>query len=361
MSETNQTQATATLRFIGQEKSFIDVPADILARALTGLQQIIYLFAASIEKLRIEKRFRVPENILKLYTLHCLVPQVGSFAIPVSLKSSFDNETLPIFDDNNHIKIFNKIYKFLEILSNYNVDNIQDILPDSKLAKRALLEARKFLPKSDEFWQLGFSLQNDTEVVVNNKAISHINDWLAQDIPENTVMTVTGELIKIDFDKNIIFLRYPPTMREIECSYVEDLEDFLLENRRQMIQLTGNFTLDNQGHPINLTDVTRIEAVDLSTIVIQEIPLPEKKLVFKNPLRLVPTMDEESQQLFIAENLDVGLYAFGDTREELIDEINDQIAMMWDEYVKVDVSDLASDAIELREKLREKIQEVANA
>ncbi len=134
----------------------------------------------------------------------------------------------------------------------------------------------------------------------------------------------------------------------------------MIENRRQMIQVTGKFTLDADGHPTKLTDVTRVEPVDLSPINIREIQTHDKKLRLKTPLFLTPEMDEETKQLLVIEESQISLHVFAYTRNELIHEINQQLLMMWDEYLNVSIDELALDAQKLREILFEKIEEVDN-
>lgn len=194
---------------------------------------------------------------------------------------------------------------------------------------------------------------------INNADLTQNDEWLTQDTPEDAVMTVTGELIRIDFDKRIVVLQYPPTHQEIECIYLEDLEDSIIENRRQKIQVTGQFTLDADGNPIKLTDITRIEPVDLSPISIREILWHNKKLRFKTPFLLTPKMDD-TEQLYILEEPEIGLHVFSYTREDLIHEINEQLAMLWEEYA-VTTDELATDARTLQAKLLATLEEVENA
>jgi hypothetical protein len=134
----------------------------------------------------------------------------------------------------------------------------------------------------------------------------------------------------------------------------------MIENRRQKIQVTGQFTLDADGHPIKLTDVTRIEPVDLSPIMIREIPWHNKKLHLKMPLLLTPQMDDDTEQLYIVEEPEIGLHVFSYTREDLIHEINEQLAMLWEEYA-VTTDELATDARTLQAKLLATLEEVENA
>ncbi len=354
MSDSSIADATATIRLIGQEMENCEVPIEILVRVLAGFQQIVYLLATTQEKKTVGQRFRVSREVQQLYSLRASIPQQGSYTLPLVLKPQFGSQ-LSVW--GKYESIIENIEKFLSCLNTSDLSNLQDIFPDSKLRNRALFEARRFLPKADERWGLGFSRNGSDEFTLTNNAITHIDDWLTQDTPEDAVMTVTGELIRIDFDKRIVVLRYSPTHKEIECIYLEELEDSMIENRRQKIQVTGQFTLDADGHPIKLTDVTRIEPVDLSPIVIREIPLHNKKLRLKTPLSLTPKMDDDTEQLYVVENPDISLHVFSYTREDLIHEINEQLAMLWEEYA-VTTDELTTDAHQLQRKLIEILEEV---
>lgn len=356
MSET--TEATGEIRLTGQDMEHFEVPALILVRVLGGLQQIVYLLAATQEDVTINQRFRLSSDIQQRYTLRCQVPQAGSYAIPITLKPNTDSQLSFLTE---HQKILDDVRQFLLSLSDSGLANIKDYFPDHRFRNLALREARKFLPKADENWSLGFSVVGKEEVFVTNKSINFIDEHLTQDTLEDEIMTVTGELVKIDFEKRVISLKYSANHREIECIYLEELENSLIENRRQMIQVTGKFTIDNKGNLSKLTDVSRIEPLDLSYIRIQEVAFDSKKLIFNTPLVLQPQLDEESKQLLMVEDSNIGLDVFAYTREDLIHEINDQVIMMWEEYAQADSNVLASDARQLQKKLLNAIKEVKNA
>ncbi|WP_066122559.1 hypothetical protein [Geminocystis sp. NIES-3709] len=355
MTTYENSNVTATIKMISQEKDSREISAPILARTLTGFQQIVYLLAASLENKNIGQRFRISNDLQQLYTLKCQIPQVGSYALPVFLESNLNSQS-SIF--TNYETVINNLEILLTDLSNNSLDKIKQILPDSKIRNRVLTEFRKFIPKAGEGWILGFHSKNKPDILVTESVNSYIDNWLNVDISEEEIMTVTGDLIRIDFDKRTVVIKYQPTHQEIECIYIEELEDALIENRRQLIQVTGKFTLDNEGHPVKLTDVNRIEPVDLSPFLLREVNYQNTKLRLKNPLKLTPIMDEESSQLFVVEDANINLYVFAYTREDLIHEINEQIVIMWDEYVKDDIEKLAEDAFELRQVLLETFEEV---
>lgn len=350
-------EATGEIRLTGQDMEHFEVPALILVRVLGGLQQIVYLLAATQEDVTINQRFRLSSDIQQRYTLRCQVPQAGSYAIPITLKPNTGSQLSFLTE---HQKILDDVRQFLLSLSDSGLGNINKYFPDRSFRNLALREVRKFLPKADENWSLGFSVVGKKEVFVTNKSISFIDEYLTQDTLEDEIMTITGELVKIDFEKRTISLKYLANHREIECIYLEELENSLIENRRQMIQITGKFTVDKNGNLSKLTDVSRIEPLDLSYIRLQEVSFDSKKLIFNTPLVLQPQLDEESKQLLMVEDSNIGLDVFAYTREELIHEINDQVMMMWEEYAQADPNLLASDARQLKEKLLNAIKEVKN-
>lgn len=349
-----QPEAGATIRLTNDTDGMQEVPADILARALSGMQQLVYLIATAQEHKTIGVRFRLSQEIQQRYSLSCRIPQSGSYAIPIALRT--DDGKSSLF--TNYSELLGKAETLFSAIQTNSLETLFDAFPDGKVRNRALREVRKLLPKPGEGWKLGFQQGDRPEILLASDSVIPIIDReLAQDTPEDTVMTVTGELIRIDFDKRTVVLRYPPTRQEIECVYVEELEETMIENRRALIQATGQFTLDDEGNPTKLTDVTRLEPVDLSPIILKIVHWQGRDFRFRQPLMLHPSLDEESQQLYVAEAPDLTLLAYAQTREQLLQEIGEQIAFMWDAYVNSSEDDLAADALRLRHHLAEVVWE----
>ncbi|MDJ0707386.1 MAG: hypothetical protein QNJ46_29280 [Leptolyngbyaceae cyanobacterium MO_188.B28] len=276
-----QLLASATIRLTNDADGVHEVPADILVRALSGMQQLVYLIATAQEQKTIGVRFRLSQEIQQRYSLSCQIPQPGSYALPIALGTGDVDASL----FTNYSDLLGKIEKLFSAIQNEAPDALFDSFPDGKIRNRALREVRKLLPKPGEGWKLGFQQGDRTEILLaSDSAITVIDRELAQDTPEDTVMTVTGELIRIDFDKRTVVLRYLPTRKEIECVYVEELEETMIENRRALIQATGQFTLDDEGHPSKLTDVTQLEPIDLSPIILKFVHWYGRDFRFRQPL-----------------------------------------------------------------------------
>ena len=99
---------------------------------------------------------------------------------------------------------------------------------------------------------------------------------------------------------------------------------------------------------------------NIESITINEVRVQITKLKFKNPLKvsIAEKFTEEGDYLLVGENEKINLYVFAYTLKNLKKEINQQIAMMWDEYVKPDPENFANDALRLRVRLMEHIEEI---
>lgn len=96
------------------------------------------------------------------------------------------------------------------------------------------------------------------------------------------------------------------------------------------------------------------EPFDLSPLLIsglEKIPLR-----FKRPLELIPCLDEESQQYLVVEEPTLAINAFALNRAQLFDEIQEQLAMLWQEYACAKDSELTREARELKSVLLSKME-----
>ena len=123
------------------------------------------------------------------------------------------------------------------------------------------------------------------------------------------------------------------------------------------IQVTGRYTLDRKGHPIRLTGVTRVEPLDLSSMTFDHITWGSRRLIIDPPLTLSPTMDEDSGQLYVVSDEGLGIHVFAQTREQLADELAEQLIFQWDAYARESPDRLTAPARRLREALRTQMRE----
>ena len=328
--------STNKLYITGSETEAHTVSIETITTVLTGIQKTAYLLASAKLNQPFQKRFIPNKDIKKRYTLQCGVAAPGSYLIPITQMSSDE-----LFDDD----ILADMNALFEAIATNSIDKLQKLIPDSRFCEKVLREILRFFPKVGSSWGMRFQHSEFEAVTLDGYAIRSVESWLTRAEEQDAVMTVTGELIRIDFSKNSVTLRYPPNNRELECSYVQDIEDTIIESKRELIQVTGHFTLDEQGHPKSLTDVTRIEPVDLSPMVFDSLELNGRVLRFSPNLIVEPVLDEETSQLLVIENETLGIHVYAQNREILVDDLTAELFFLWDEY-----------ALEVSEKLTDKAQ-----
>ncbi len=106
------------------------------------------------------------------------------------------------------------------------------------------------------------------------------------------------------------------------------------------------------------TGATQVRPIDLSPMVFDSIERNGRRLVIDPPLSLDPTMDGESGQLYVLTDDSLDLHVFAQTREQVADELIEQLLFQWDYYASELPERLTSGARRLREAMRSRIREV---
>jgi hypothetical protein len=312
----------------------------------------------------VRERFRPSDELRERALLLCEIPTHGSFAIPMRLADA--QLTVP-FGQRAPIGLLEAIHMLLDAIGSGSRGLLADILPDSSLRARALRELKRFLPQPGEPWAIGFSSFQRPETILDERASYTVDEWIAVEAsPEDTVMTVTGELVRVFFEEKKITIRYRPSNRSINCFLREDVVDAILQDRQAKlratgtfkIQVTGQFELDPNGHPKRLTNVYKVAPVDTSPMVFERIRFHTRTFKIDPPLKLEPSLDEESGQLYVVTNDDLGIHAYAQTREQLAEEISEQIAFNWDEYAQEAPERLARGAQVVRQEMLARVSEI---
>jgi len=100
------------------------------------------------------------------------------------------------------------------------------------------------------------------------------------------------------------------------------------------------------------------EPVDLSPMTFSQVTWAGRRLRIDPELTLWPTMDEESGRFFVLEYPELGIHVFAQTRDELADELAEQLFFQWDAYAQETPDRLSRGARELRKALRNRMREV---
>jgi len=329
------------------------VPASLLIQTLEGAQRVIWLLALAEENRDIKMRARIPSEIEQRYQLRCSVPKAGSYAMPAAVVS----EPQVMYGTDLVGKVMDRFEGLADAVVHADRDRVLSLVPDSAIRIRVLENLRSMAPRPGSGWRLDLD-RLDRTVRFDDAFHAAWKRLRPRMVGEPETQTVNGNLVKIDFDARLITMAPLGMSRELDCHYNESLEDFLYENRRGPIQVTGTVILDEQNEPRKIVDVQSIAELDMSAFEISEVPYNQTVLHFKQPLVLMPSLDEESQQWMVLEKPELNIHVVAQTREALMEELQNHISMLWDEYAKDAEGNLSPVALALRARLHAVIQEV---
>ncbi|MBS1912741.1 MAG: hypothetical protein JST22_12205 [Bacteroidetes bacterium] len=334
-----------------------EVPFAVLASVLNDMQQAFYLLALQHEGRDVRERARIPAEIERRYILRAAIPKEGSYAQPATL----GDPNSELFVPRDLDAVYSDFREFSTALATSNLEKLQSIVPDRQMRRRVLERFRSMIPKPNTGWGLRLRYEHDHTVELDRHAYRAVAGLLKRaDDGIITTNIVTGVLVAIDFDAHEITLKYPPSQREFVCYYNESIEGRLIDQRRELIQITGSVTLDEDDSPKKVTDVVDIVGVDLSPFIVMEFEYEGRILRFRRPLEITPTLDE-SQQVICLEYEPLGIDIYASTRDELDTLIYEELDVLWRNYALEDPRNLSLDARELKSKLLAAIEEIGHA
>jgi len=329
------------------------VPAAVLAQILTSAQRSFELIGVYVEGRTIQQRARISAATRSRFQLVCRLPVPGCYAVPIELGG---NDLLA-----EHITSAMDVFKkVIGGITKRDSEAINKAMPDVSLRHRLLEAIRGLAPRADAKWSLKLwdagniefgELNTDSEATIRAAIVP------ADERAESQV--VTGYLTNINFIKRIVTIIYPPTKREMECVYDEAIEDLLIDNRRDLIQVTGLMVLDDAGTPKQITNVNDIRELDLSPLLVDTVKVNKLVLKAKQSISLEPATDE-TKQLICVTHAELGIDAFARTRDALVSELNEQIGMLWQEYACAADDDLDGVAVKMKQALLAAFSEVAH-
>jgi hypothetical protein len=343
-------------RIVWPEPEVHSVPASVLAGILASAQNVIHLLALKVEGHEVRERARIPSDIEQKYALHCQLPKSGSYSLPATL-GELENGQLMM--DERIVETASLFRRCSGMLARRDRDTFRQLLPDRQLRSRVAEAFRGMVPKPGDDWKLQTRHQSDVVGEFDQTTSPFLSEIRQHCSPEPTAltMTVTGRLNEINFVRHQLSIIHPVTNKILECSYADEcIEQMLYENRRDMIQVTGSVILDDNGLPKEIADVQEIRDVDLSPFVTHEFSSAGRILKFVSPLSLAPVLDETNQYLCL-QNDRLGIDVFAATRERLLMELQEQIAVLWEEFAMAADETLSPAALDIKQNLRAAIQE----
>jgi hypothetical protein len=332
------------------------VPVSVLVPILANAQKAFELLGVQIEGREIRERARVSSTTAKRFQLVCHIPKTGSYVMPMTVGDGID-----LLAQEAAEKATTLFTNVMKAISSHDVTSLFSDLPDPRVRRRVLEAVKGMAPRADAGWKLDIHDSKETVfATLDSNTVPFVEKTLVPQDDREASRIVTGELTSIDFTARKVSIIYPPTSKLLECLYQESVEDFLYEKRRNLIQVTGRVLLDDQGSPSKIIDVTNIQDLDLSPLSVQGFKCGDHFFKSISPIELAIEIDETKQYLSVVHS-ELGIDVFASTRDALLTELQDQLSMLWSEYVMVNDDELDQPARHMKEALLAHFAEVNHA
>jgi len=323
----------------------------LLSRILHGIQQTVHYLALSGVQYDYRHRIRVPRDIQKACRLYRVLENRGSYDLTAEIAPPAPYGDIQ--DLGGLVK--DKYLKLTRILSaNQDWEQLQTILPDSAYRRKVLRSVAEYCPKSGENWSLCIGAPQTSLHPLSPSLQAAIHNYLVQPMIE--YRSLTGELVQLHLDENKLGIYYQPAQRVVHCIYDSELEDFIVASLRHLVQVYGQVQMDERGVPAKIVDVGEIDSIDLTPLEIARLDLEGRCLVLKQEIEIAIDFDQEAQE-FVLEWPELNIFLGAETREELWDDLVQDFFWLWEEYGKSEAQDLSQDAIELKQRLQDLVQE----
>jgi hypothetical protein len=336
------------------------IRVEVLTKILQGIQKIVTILAE--DELKLPYVGNASSKTKKPLSVYCGIPDRGSYVIPIEFGCTDEQSTWYGYGLTEGVA--KKIERIFYSLGKDSADDIGKLVIDPTSRKRLFKNLCTILPPTDGKWQLEISGKRYKQKLCFNsnsrQRLIQLQEELcmSKDTCLQTLQTVTGSLVRMDFERRCVTLKYPPTKTELKCYYTEDIESELFENRGDLLQITGNVTYEDDNEtPKKIADVQKIEFLDTSEFVLDTVHYRQTNLKFKQPLTLTPKLTESCQFMEI-QNTDLGIDIIAQTRDELWDELMAVIEVQWEECAKQPDSKLGSEFCRQKRNLLAAIEEV---
>jgi hypothetical protein len=270
------------------------------------------------------------------------------------------SETADLLSPGQIAAVMSKFQEFSREAVAGNQVRLLELVPDSRLRNRILSRYISLSPPAGSGHRYELFNGSGPGASLEETLPGRIEGWLKPAEEQAETQTVTGRLDAISFTEHRVTIIYTPRQRGLDCFYSEDIEPMLLENRRDLIQVTGRVITDDDGHPTKIVEVGEIRELDLSPFVISEIPGGSWSLTSLHAVNLHPTLGS-NEQLLSLQHEPWGLDVFAPTRSELFDELKEQLLMLWMEYAREQDDALSEPALLVKRALLAQFKEVAHA
>ena len=289
------------------------VSVSLFAKTLQSIQEVVFQIAGS--RLKREMKGPVPAVIRKACELFLVRTEPGSLSaileLPEKETSLFQDE--PDFSEH----VIEDTRKVIEAFSEVDEARLQETLPQPSLRRRIVNHIRAIAPSDGSDYRLSFRFNGGPPKVLIRPSKESL--YRLAPIPDSYE--------KIE----------EPTLKFVEAKGMAQMENGDIKKWVETYEVSElDLDPDHDWRP-------------------SKIRAKGKLFHLAHPIACVI---EKQDDLLFSEDANLGIIAYGDSREEVIREFSEEFAVLWDVIAQEEDNLLTQDALSLKRKLIKLVRKV---
>ena len=234
---------------------------------------------------------------------------------------------------------------FIRGISVEGSSSISSTITNKNRLNRILHEFESLWPDEGSNYCLGLSFGRG-DIMPLNPSHKHILQEMLSGDSERFEKTIYGRLMEVRVDKKRTF-QVDTSEGTVTCIYAQELEDEVVENIGRLVRIRGIMALERRGkYSLCLDTEKALESMDM--LPLDRVRIKGEPLSLKDPIMLNVSYEDDS---YCIVNDKFHLQAFGPNLKAAIEDINDEIETLWENYVEADQKELSKDALNFRDEL----------
>ena len=336
---------TKRVKLIVESKVKIDKPVSalIVADMFQRLQNIIYYIVDDLEGNPPRRAGDFPNSVKERSELVITGMRIGSAEAELMISDSqaglpgvgtFGERALSIADS------------IVQNVSDGDVSiEFSKAIKNGIRQERVIREFEAIWPDEQSEYNIMLGFGKRDAIPLNPSHRRALRDLLPKPA-ENMEKSITGRLMEVRVDQRRKFQVDTPE-GIVTCSYAPELENKIIENIGGLVRIRGTMALEKGGKfALSLTNEEALE--DLDRLPLDRIRIRGRSFDLKEPI-LLDVSYEEDQYWLTCDKFH--LRGLGANMKIAIEDLNNEIEALWEDYVEVGLGELSEDAIDLRREL----------
>ena len=330
------------------DKNHPEISVNALISNFQAIQNLMYIMGDHLEGHQPRTAGDFPKSVKQNCELVISRLEQGSAAI--TMRVSHDQYGLPGAGGTYGERAISLVGTVIDIASNQ-----EDIFPevvellhgDEHRAIRSVQELENLWPDEDSIYDVtlglalwGRSTDRTRKPIIKNALIRP---------PKPTEKTISGRMVELRVDRKRQFVIDTPEGK-YTCRYPPELEEFVIKRIKQLVSVSGS--IGKTARSINIEGEMAFKP--LNSLPLTHIRFNEDIRELRYPIDLEVEFENDEYILY---NNEFNLLVTSGNLKDGVERINDELKLLWLDYVEEETGNLTEGGIVFRNKLRSLLDE----